>query len=143
MTIGPIWARRRWTITPKHVGIASRPGECGLRGSGYLRRSYFGPSWCDQHGELDVAGLAGSVGLLAIGIVMTFFMRPDIALDKGADNDDETRHELKLADRLGSLSNRSATPDHIDHELSRRPDAAILSKNQPVRCEPSTQWRWQ
>jgi len=34
-------------------------------------------------------------------MVMTFFMRPDIALDKSADSDDETRHGLKLADRLG------------------------------------------
>jgi cyanate permease len=44
---------------------------------------------------------AGSVGLLAIGIVMTFFMRPDIALDTGVDHDDKTAtHEMTLADRL-------------------------------------------
>jgi len=98
MTIGPIWAVPM-DITPKHVGIASGLVNAGSAIAGIFSPIVFG--FVVDHTGSWTLPFAGSVGLLAIGIVMTFFMRPDIALDQGADPDDETRHGLKLADRLG------------------------------------------
>jgi len=98
MTIGPIWAVPM-DITPKHVGIASGLVNAGSAVAGIFSPIVFG--FVVDHTGNWTLPFAGSVGLLAIGMVMTFFMRPDIALDKSADSDDETRHGLKLADRLG------------------------------------------
>jgi nitrate/nitrite transporter NarK len=98
MTIGPIWAVPM-DITPKHVGIASGLVNAGSAVAGIFSPIVFG-FVVDYTGSWTLP-FAGSVGLLAIGIVMTFFMRPDIALDTGVDYDDKTAaHEMTLADRL-------------------------------------------
>jgi len=86
-------------ITPKHVGIASGLVNAGSAIAGIFSPIVFG--FVVDHTGNWTLPFAGSVGLLAIGIVMTFFMRPDIALDKDANRDDETRHGLKLADQSG------------------------------------------
>jgi MFS family permease len=98
MTIGPIWAVPM-DITPKHVGIASGLVNAGSAIAGIFSPIVFG--FVVDHPGSWTLPFAGSVGLLALGIVMTFFMRPDIALEQGADEDDTTRHGLKLADRPG------------------------------------------
>jgi len=98
MTIGPIWAVPM-DITPKHVGIASGLVNAGSAVAGIFSPIVFG--FVVDHTGSWTLPFAGSVGLLAIGIVMTFFMRPDIALDTGVDHDDKTAtHQMTLADRL-------------------------------------------
>ncbi len=78
MTIGPIWAVPMDT-TPKHVGSAS-----GLVNAGSAIAGIFSPIVfrfvVDRMGSWTLP-FAGSLGLLALGIVMTFFMRPDIRLE--------------------------------------------------------------
>ena len=99
MTIGPIWAVPM-DITPKHVGIASGLVNAGSAIAGIFSPIVFG-FVVDRTGSWTLP-FAGSLGLLAVGIVMTFFMRPDIALDSAAasDNAGRTAHgELKLAER--------------------------------------------
>lgn len=84
MTIGPIWAVPMDT-TPKHVGIPS-----GLVNAGSAIASIFSPIAfgfiVDRTGNWTLP-FAGSLCLLTLGIVMTFFKRPDIKLDRDAEPD--------------------------------------------------------
>jgi nitrate/nitrite transporter NarK len=95
MTIGPIWAVPM-DITPKHVGIASGLVNAGSAIAGIFSPIVFG-FVVDKTGSWTLP-FAGSLGLLAVGIVMTFFMRPDIALDS-ADKVAAGEASLKLAGR--------------------------------------------
>ena len=81
MTIGPIWAVPM-DITPKHVGIASGLVNAGSAVAGIFSPIVFG-FIVDRTGNWTLP-FVGSLGLLAVGIVMTFFMRPDIRLDAEA-----------------------------------------------------------
>ena len=99
MTIGPIWAVPM-DITPKHVGIASGLVNAGSAVAGIFSPIVFG--FVVDHTGSWTLPFAGSLGLLAIGIVMTFFMRPDIALEPGIGSTDVARErELELAEQAG------------------------------------------
>jgi MFS family permease len=87
MTIGPIWAVPM-DITPRHVGIASGLVNAGSAIAGIFSPIVFG-FVVDKTGSWTLPFL-GSLGLLAVGIGATFFMRPDIVLDRGAGQGDET-----------------------------------------------------
>ncbi|MBN3756531.1 MFS transporter [Paraburkholderia sp. Tr-20389] len=96
MTIGPIWAVPM-DITPKHVGIASGLVNAGSAIAGIFSPIVFGLI-VDRTGSWTLPFI-GSLGLLAVGIVMTFFMRPDIKLDEDARHTEASvEHGLKLAD---------------------------------------------
>jgi MFS family permease len=99
MTIGPIWAVPM-DITPKHVGIASGLVNAGSAIAGIFSPIVFG-FIVDRTGSWTLP-FGGSLGLLAVGIVMTFFMRPDIELDPANDADSSLRDaegKLAFADR--------------------------------------------
>ncbi|SAK49391.1 major facilitator transporter [Caballeronia temeraria] len=96
MTIGPIWAVPM-DITPKHVGIASGLVNAGSAIAGIFSPIVFG-FIVDRTGSWTLP-FAGSLGLLAVGIVMTFFMRPDIALDQSDDFASVSEGELELAEQ--------------------------------------------
>ncbi|EMD1227483.1 MFS transporter [Salmonella enterica] len=89
LTIGPIWAVPM-DITPKHVGIASGLMNAGSAVAGIISPILFGVI-IDRTGNWSLP-FYGSVALLMLGIVLTFFMRPDIPLhtdthDKGKEWD--------------------------------------------------------
>jgi nitrate/nitrite transporter NarK len=97
MTIGPIWAVPM-DITPKHVGVASGLVNAGSAVAGIFTPIVFGLV-VDRTGSWTLP-FAGSLGLLAVGIVATFFMRPDIPLDVAvASADVGTGGELEFAER--------------------------------------------
>ncbi|BAN26640.1 major Facilitator Superfamily transporter [Caballeronia insecticola] len=97
MTIGPIWAVPM-DITPKHVGIASGLVNAGSAIAGIFSPIAFG-FIVDRTGNWTLPFI-GSLCLLAVGIVMTFFMRPDIKLDADASLDEAAaEHGLKLAEQ--------------------------------------------
>ncbi|MBN3792825.1 MFS transporter [Burkholderia sp. Ac-20353] len=77
MTIGPIWAVPM-DITPLHVGVASGLVNAGSAIAGIFTPIAFG-FVVDRTGSWTLP-FAGSIALLVLGIVMTFFMRPDIPL---------------------------------------------------------------
>ncbi len=79
LTIGPIWAVPM-DITPKHVGIASGLMNAGSAVAGIISPILFGVI-IDQTGNWSLP-FYGSVVLLMLGIVLTFFMRPDIPLQE-------------------------------------------------------------
>ncbi|BCF88425.1 MULTISPECIES: MFS transporter [Paraburkholderia] len=95
LTIGPIWAVPM-DITPKHVGIASGLVNAGSAIAGIFSPIAFG-FIVDRTGNWTLPFI-GSLGLLTVGIVMTFFMRPDIKLDAQPD-DASGEHGLKLAEQ--------------------------------------------
>ncbi|RZF27456.1 MFS transporter [Paraburkholderia sp. UYCP14C] len=101
MTIGPIWAVPM-DITPRHVGVASGLVNAGSAIAGIFTPIVFGLI-VDRTGSWTLP-FAGSLGLLALGIVATFFMRPDIPLDAaGAQSelaDLNAGAELRFADNL-------------------------------------------
>lgn len=85
LTIGPIWAVPM-DITPGHVGIASGLMNAGSAVAGIISPILFGII-IDTTGNWSLP-FYGSVALLMAGIVLTFFMRPDIPLKEshhGAD----------------------------------------------------------
>jgi nitrate/nitrite transporter NarK len=97
MTIGPVWAVPM-DITPKHVGVASGLVNAGSAVAGIFTPIVFGLV-VDRTGSWTLP-FAGSLGLLAVGIVATFFMRPDIPLDTVSASDDlANRGELEFAGR--------------------------------------------
>ena len=99
MTIGPIWAVPM-DITPKHVGVASGLVNAGSAVAGIFTPIVFGLV-VDRTGNWTLP-FAGSLALLAVGIVATFFMRPDIPLDTMlATADVATGGELGFAERSG------------------------------------------
>ncbi|KVM64450.1 MFS transporter [Burkholderia ubonensis] len=77
MTIGPIWAVPM-DITPRHVGVASGLVNAGSAIAGIFTPIVFG-FVVDRTGSWTLP-FAGSIALLGLGIVMTFFMRPDLPL---------------------------------------------------------------
>ncbi|MGF6267239.1 MFS family permease [Paraburkholderia youngii] len=98
MTIGPIWAVPM-DITPRHVGVASGLVNAGSAVAGIFTPIVFGLV-VDRTGSWTLP-FVGSLGLLALGIVATFFMRPDIALDAApAQTDIDASGELRFADKL-------------------------------------------
>ena len=98
MTIGPIWAVPM-DITPQHVGVASGLVNAGSAIAGIFTPIVFGLI-VDRTGSWTLP-FAGSLGLLALGIVATFFMRPDIALDAApAQTDINASGELRFAETL-------------------------------------------
>ncbi|WP_241270033.1 MULTISPECIES: MFS transporter [unclassified Caballeronia] len=102
MTIGPIWAVPM-DITPKHVGIASGMVNAGSAIAGIFSPIAFG-FIVDRTGSWTLP-FVGSLGLLAVGIAMTFFMRPDIKLDAQTGNEAdvaESMAEFALAEQRGS-----------------------------------------
>lgn len=74
LTIGPIWAVPM-DITPKYVGMASGLMNAGSAVAGIISPIVFGII-IDQTGNWSLPFI-GSIGLLVLGIVLTFFMRPD------------------------------------------------------------------
>ena len=108
MTIGPIWAVPM-DITPQHVGVASGLVNAGSAIAGIFTPIVFGMI-VDRTGSWTLP-FAGSLGLLALGIVATFFMRPDIPLDAARARSDladpGASGELRFAENLTpSESNR-------------------------------------
>ncbi|KXU83171.1 MFS transporter [Paraburkholderia monticola] len=98
MTIGPIWAVPM-DITPQHVGVASGLVNAGSAIAGIFTPIVFGLI-VDHTGSWTLP-FAGSLGLLALGIVATFFMRPDIALDAApAQTDINASGDLRFAETL-------------------------------------------
>ncbi|MCC8396196.1 MFS transporter [Paraburkholderia sp. MMS20-SJTR3] len=100
MTIGPIWAVPM-DITPQHVGVASGLVNAGSAIAGIFTPIVFGLV-VDRTGSWTLP-FAGSLGLLALGIVATFFMRPDIALDAtnaSGDAGSGANGELRFAESL-------------------------------------------
>ncbi|APA87568.1 MFS transporter [Paraburkholderia sprentiae WSM5005] len=98
MTIGPVWAVPM-DITPRHVGVASGLVNAGSAVAGIFTPIVFGVI-VDRTGSWTLP-FAGSLGLLALGIVATFFMRPDIALDTAAAQTDmNASGELRFAENL-------------------------------------------
>ncbi|EOS9810694.1 MFS transporter [Salmonella enterica subsp. diarizonae serovar 16:z10:e,n,x,z15] len=79
LTIGPIWAVPM-DITPKHVGIASGLMNAGSAVAGIISPILFGII-IDKTGNWSLP-FYGSVVLLMVGIILTFFMRPDIPLQE-------------------------------------------------------------
>ncbi|CCG86082.1 MFS transporter [Erwinia piriflorinigrans] len=77
LTIGPVWAIPM-DITPKHVGIASGLMNAGSAVAGIISPILFGII-IDKTGDWSLP-FYGSIVLLLFGIVLTFFMRPDIPL---------------------------------------------------------------
>ncbi len=77
LTIGPIWAVPM-DITPKYVGVASGLVNAGSAVAGIISPILFGVI-IDKTGNWSLP-FYGSVVLLMVGIVLTFFMRPDIPL---------------------------------------------------------------
>ena len=99
MTIGPIWAVPM-DITPRHVGIASGLVNAGSAVAGIFSPIVFG--YVVDHTGSWTLPFAGSLGLLAIGIAMTFFMRPDIPLDVASqESANNGGNGLRLAERTG------------------------------------------
>jgi nitrate/nitrite transporter NarK len=99
MTIGPIWAVPM-DIAPKHVGVASGLVNAGAAVAGIFTPVVFGLV-VDRTGSWTLP-FAGSIGLLSIGTVMTFFMRPDIPLDASSDSfDAEDERDVGLIERPG------------------------------------------
>lgn len=74
LTIGPIWAVPM-DITPKHVGMASGLMNAGSAVAGIISPIVFGII-IDKTGNWNLPFM-GSIGLLLVGVVLTFFMRPD------------------------------------------------------------------
>lgn len=74
LTIGPIWAVPM-DITPKYVGMASGLMNAGSAVAGIISPILFGII-IDQTGNWSLP-FYGSIALLVVGIVLTFFMRPD------------------------------------------------------------------
>ncbi|SMG59916.1 MFS transporter [Paraburkholderia susongensis] len=98
MTIGPIWAVPM-DITPQHVGVASGLVNAGSAIAGIFTPIVFGLV-VDRTGSWTLP-FAGSLALLAVGIVATFFMRPDIPLDTAnAQADISSSDELRFAENL-------------------------------------------
>jgi MFS family permease len=81
LTIGPIWAVPM-EITPKYVGVASGLVNAGSAVAGIISPILFGII-IDKTGNWSLP-FYGSVVLLMVGIVLTFFMRPDIPLSEDA-----------------------------------------------------------
>lgn len=79
LTIGPIWAVPM-DITPKHVGIASGLMNAGSAVAGVISPILFGVI-IQKTGNWSLP-FYGSVVLLLVGIILTFFMRPDIPLQE-------------------------------------------------------------
>jgi MFS family permease len=79
LTIGPIWAVPM-EITPKYVGVASGLVNAGSAVAGIISPILFGII-IDKTGNWSLP-FYGSVVLLMVGIVLTFFMRPDIPLSE-------------------------------------------------------------
>jgi nitrate/nitrite transporter NarK len=78
------------------VGIASGLVNAGSAIAGIFSPIAFG-FIVDRTGNWTLPFI-GSLGLLTVGIVMTFFMRPDIKLDAQPD-DASGEHGLKLAEQ--------------------------------------------
>ncbi|MBB5465365.1 MFS family permease [Paraburkholderia sp. CI2] len=101
MTIGPIWAVPM-DISPRHVGVASGLVNAGSAVAGIFTPIVFGLI-VDRTGSWTLP-FAGSLGLLALGIVATFFMRPDIPLDAARAHPDladiNAGGELRFAENL-------------------------------------------
>ncbi|MGF6640702.1 MFS transporter [Paraburkholderia sp. MM6662-R1] len=101
MTIGPIWAVPM-DICPQHVGVASGLVNAGSAVAGIFTPIVFGLI-VDRTGSWTLP-FAGSLGLLALGIVATFFMRPDIPLDAARAHPDladiNAGGELRFAENL-------------------------------------------
>lgn len=74
LTIGPIWAIPM-DITPKYVGMASGLMNAGSAVAGIISPIIFGII-IDKTGNWSLP-FYGSIGLLVLGIILTFFMRPD------------------------------------------------------------------
>ncbi|MCQ8230234.1 MFS transporter [Pantoea trifolii] len=90
LTIGPIWAVPM-EITPKFVGVASGLVNSGSAVAGIISPILFGII-IDRTGNWSLP-FYGSVVLLMVGIVLTFFMRPDIPLSE----DSPSRGEVQPA----------------------------------------------
>lgn len=74
LTIGPIWAVPM-DITPKYVGMASGLMNAGSAVAGIISPIIFGII-IDKTGNWSLP-FYGSIALLIVGIMLTFFMRPD------------------------------------------------------------------
>jgi MFS family permease len=79
LTIGPIWSVPM-DIAPKHAGTASGIMNTGSAVAAIISPTVFGyiVSWSGSW-ELP---FAGSIGLLLIGAVLTFWMRPDLSIEE-------------------------------------------------------------
>jgi nitrate/nitrite transporter NarK len=87
-------------ITPKHVGVASGLVNAGSAVAGIFTPIVFGLV-VDRTGSWTLP-FAGSLVLLALGIVATFFMRPDIPLDAAISPADAANsNDLTFAERPG------------------------------------------
>ena len=93
LTIGPIWAVPM-DITPKYVGVASGLVNAGSAVAGILSPILFGVI-IDKTGNWSLP-FYGSVALLLVGIVLTFFMRPDIPL---TDDDNATHLDASATEK--------------------------------------------
>jgi MFS family permease len=88
LTIGPIWSVPM-DIAPAHAGTAS-----GIMNTGSAVAAIFSPIVfgyvIDSTGNWNLP-FAGSIGLLLIGAVLTFWMRPERSIASGADSTEPKR----------------------------------------------------
>lgn len=90
LTIGPVWAVPM-DITPRYVGVASGLVNAGSAVAGIISPILFGVI-IDKTGNWSLP-FYGSVVLLFAGIVLTFFMRPDIPLSEELSETSRTSSE--------------------------------------------------
>jgi MFS family permease len=78
LTIGPIWSVPM-DIAPKHAGTASGIMNTGSAVAAIVSPTVFGYV-VDLSGSWELP-FAGSIGLLLVGAVLTFWMRPDRSIE--------------------------------------------------------------
>jgi MFS family permease len=81
LTIGPIWSVPM-DIAPQHAGTASGIMNTGSAIAAIISPTVFGYV-VDLTGSWELP-FAGSIGLLLVGAILTFWMRPDIAIERKA-----------------------------------------------------------
>jgi MFS family permease len=96
MMVGALWSVPMH-IAPRYAGIASGMMNCGYGVAGIISPIVFG-FVVDRTGDWQLP-FAFSVGLLFVGSVLTFWMKPDKAFV-------DTR-ELATADEAGALNARA------------------------------------